>query len=214
MRTSRNIVFIVGGLTAGLFAVAAFFAWSSTAGTGKSEQRDPGLLLTGDRSRLRACVADLTGGASAAGAGPVQDALDGLTAHPNWQAAGLSAGPPQATAGCGDVKPFLLAPGVTYENGGFSSFSGFPEVKEASPYRVMVFVLPAEQIASMFADSPARSVAQEMQCQGGQCAEVTTGLYVTEKELESEALKRWLAVAVGLEQPDLPAGGDLFGAQP
>ena len=70
-----------------------------------------------------------------------------------------------------------------------------------STYRLMVFVLPEAETERLFGKSQFRWFAQEMTCGGDTCAEVTTGLYVSEREIQNPAaIVAMLAPALGLEE--------------
>jgi hypothetical protein len=193
------------GLCVGIGVVAALMgaAFLRDSGSAEPEKYDSSLLLTGNRERLQVCIEDLVEeSATDSQKQAAEDALSRLEDHENWRAAGLDKDSPVVVVGC-NAEPFLLSSGVSYENGGFSEFAGFPEVKEPSKSRVMIFVLPDKQIDSMFGDSPLRIVGQEALCEGGQCATVTAGLYLKSSELTSADLERSLAFAIGLERVDL-----------
>lgn len=202
---SRRLAFVtcvVVVVIAGFAAVLVF----ARAGSSETQERDPGLLLVGSRDRLRICIENLIENeALDTEKQKVEEALAGLKGDANWVPAGLArGGEPLVTAGCG-AQPFLLSPGVVYENGGFSKLPGFPQVNEPSKFRVMIFVLPDKQIDSMFGDSPIRSAVQEALCDDGQCSTITTGLYLKASEMDAGSLKQSLALAVGLERPQLPS---------
>ncbi len=166
--------------------------------------RTNNMLLSGNRDRLRICIQapSMAPGDISSAVVEVNAALRLLTSHPNWKPAGLAVAPP-AVEGDFRAKPYALQPGVTII-GGKTDYTNAARVTEPSPYRVMVFVLPDDLLASKFPGSAKRTVAQELSCQEGVCSEVTTGLYLGMSELVSaEFLRSWLTVAIGLE-PYMP----------
>lgn len=205
MRTHRRALILGACLAIGAMVGLAVFLVSTNGGSKQTQKRDAGLLLTGNRTNLQVCIENLDQSATDRDEMEVAEALAKLSRHPYWRAAGLDKGDPVAVRGC-DASPFLLSPGVKFQNGGFVNFGGFPEVQDPSPYRVMLFVLPDSQIDSLFGDSPIRFVGQEALCDKGQCETVTTGLYLKQSELNPVDLERALTLAVGLERPELTPG--------
>ncbi len=80
-------------------------------------------------------------------------------------------------------------------------------VARASRFRVFVFVVPEGQTAALFSGAARRTGAQELLCddEGHACVAVTTGLYLSPRELrDAPFLQDALARAIGLEPPVPP----------
>ena len=205
MRAHLRILTIGFCVAMGVAVALVFAAVLRDGGSSAPEERDSGLLLTGNRERLQVCIETLAEKSDQdSQKQAAEDALSRLAEHANWRAAELDKGVPLVVIGC-QTQPFLLSSGVSYANGGFTEFPNFPEVKEPSQSRVMIFVLPDDKIDSMFGNSPVRYAMQEAICDGGQCSTVTTGLYVKSSELTGDDLERLLALAIGLKGLDVPA---------
>jgi len=173
--------------------------------------RDParvsGALLTANRDRLAICVQGV-GDATAAvteARERVEQALARVAQHPQFVPAGLGAGPPVVDIGC-PHGPYLLEPGVFWEDG--IPITGYGRtVEEASIYRLFVFLLPPEVLAGVIhGRHDIRRTAEEMLCQGHNCGEVTSGVYLTPDEINDDRfLVEWLTKGLGLD-PTLPVG--------
>ena len=112
------------------------------------------------------------------------------------------------------MSPTCCSPGVFWENGIPITGAG-SVVQEASVYRLFVFLLPPESLDRVIhGHLSIRRTAEEMLCQGHQCYEVTTGLYLTPAEAADEPfLIGWLTKGLGLKPtvslvtpPDVPRG--------
>ena len=170
-------------------------------------RRSAGALLTANRDRLAVCVQGVGSAASdgAAAREWVARALALVAQHPQFAPAGLGGRLPVVEEGC-PHGPYLLEPGVFWENGIPIAGSG-RRVQEASHYRLFVFLLPPAELARVIHGSlDIRRAAEEMLCQGHNCGEVTTGIYLTPEETRDEPfLIAWLTKGLGLE-PTLPPG--------
>lgn len=154
-------------------------------------------LLATNRTGLRLCVQSLAPGLdSRAAQGPVRGAITSSVAtHPDFGPAGLGREPVVVDAGC------PAAPTISNPRYSRRGTAGAPAaVATPSPYRLFVFVAPAERLAAAFptATRP-RLTPQEVLCRGHVCPEVTTALYLTPAELaDPGALARGLTHGVGL----------------
>ncbi len=166
-----------------------------------------GLLARG-RDRLLICVQ---------GVGPVSSAVpnarqrieEALSAvasqHPNWNPAGYGRVSRAVQIGC-PKDAHLLRPGVEYVNGrpGPSNVGERAlQAQTATPFRLYVFVLPPDDLRRVIhGEFNVRTAAQEVLCDDGRCAEVTTGLYLTPEDLTNRPfLQEWVAKGLGLEPP-------------
>uniref|UniRef100_A0A831X2F6 Uncharacterized protein n=1 Tax=Thermorudis peleae TaxID=1382356 RepID=A0A831X2F6_9BACT len=160
-----------------------------------------GLLLTTNRDRLALCVEPV--------AAPTVDlevarqrmdaALATLTQHPHWRPAGLAQNAPVVEIGC-PGKPYLLEPGVSVKGGKPTGDPVAQRVDVPSRFRVFVYILPEPELARIFGDTSIRRAPQEMFCEGDSCAEVTTGLYLSPREVhDAPFLSDQLAKVIGLE---------------
>jgi len=193
---------LVIGAAAGTALGVLTLAGVTFQGSEQSPDRKEGLLLTANRDRLAICV-------QAVGIDPVmqteaktriEELLPELEKHRNWVLARLDVAPPVVDAGC-PSDPALLRPGADVKFGAADSSS---VVKEASQHRLFVFILPQSEIERLFAGWPYRRVPQELVCEGHQCGEVTTAIYLSLEELQSESfLKESLVKGIGLE-PAVP----------
>src|SRR5690606_33988612 len=111
----------------------------------------------------------------------IQLAINSIKSHVNWKKLGYSdMNSIKIEPGCplgylmhdGNSHPWLTATG---ENP--------PIVKRVSEHRLWIFIVSDEIVEKHFKDSLWRKSPEEMLCQGHECAEVTTGIYITEKEL-------------------------------
>lgn len=159
-------------------------------------------LLAPNRDRLAVCV---DGAGAAASAVPeaqrrVDQALAEVVAqHPAWAQAVLGAVAPGVDAGC-PSEPYLLQPGLVWEDG-IPITSAGRTVREASLYLLFVFLPPPDELARVIKGKyDVRAAAQEMLCQGHQCGELSTGVYLTPQETTNETfLRNWLTRGLGLE---------------
>lgn len=168
-----------------------------------SPSRASSALLAPNRAALAACVAGVGPAAVAVPTARqrIEQALTGLSQQPVWGKAGLAVVPRVVDIGC-PSEPYLLQPGVTWEDGVPITGAG-PRVETASSYRLFVFVLPPDELSHVIRGRhDIRTAAQELLCRGHQCAEVSTGLYLTPDEVSNNAfLQEWLAKGLGLEPP-------------
>ena len=197
------VIAVLGG--AGLTYAALDAAGLDFNGNGSGASR--GALLTENRDRLAICVQAVgvqpESGAlmNAAARAGVEAALLEVEKHPGWVGNGFAEQPAVVNEGCG-VEPAL------YESrdpgGQANSFFGVRgrSVSQPNYHRVLVFILPREEVARYSGPSGFRLTAEELACSGDTCDQVTTGVYLSEDELADTA---WLAdqleKAVGLEAP-------------
>lgn len=167
-------------------------------------------LLTSNRDVLKICVESLVPGTSSqALVDGLRGGLPRLTAHPDFQRAGLGNAPVTIVPGC-PAPPTIADP--RYDR---LDMSGRPRiVTEPSEYRLFVFVAPTEQLAAAFDWSP-RLTPQEMLCGGSVCQEATTALYLTLGEVTNRAvLERGLVQGVGLWPEGRPRTNPAFDPDP
>lgn len=158
-------------------------------------------LLTTGRTGLQVCVESL--GADLAPQAireRVQESLTRVGQHPDFVPAGLGRRPVEVHQGCQAV-PSIDQPGHRS-----SSRLGSPvEVTEASPFRLMVFVLAPSRMATAFDQRDPVVNAQEVMCETGRCPVVTSAAYFTPATLaDTELLDDTLTEGVGLRRLDQP----------
>jgi hypothetical protein len=185
----------IGLLLAIALAIGVGYRWSGVASGHDGEHLDPTTaLLTNNRPGLKICVQSLLPGVEVAA---VQRQLTARMAdvskHPDFSRGGLNRQPVAIDAGC-PSGPTIAEPGYTR-----GDKIGAPAiVKEPSPYRLFIFVASEEQIARAFDWQP-HLTPQELICEGGGCAEVTTALYLTPQQIaDGSASARGLAQGIGL----------------
>lgn len=201
----RKVIVRIGGLALLLgFGLMGALAGAIAFGL-PGEDEGPRDSLSGDgllassRERLAVCIQAAEGADLdiSVARRAVEDALARIARGPEWAAAGLDVAPPAVAVGCPSA-PFLLTSGRP-STGKPAGDPELQEVKEASEYRVFLFVLPPPVIDDLFPDGTVRVEPQEFLCDRGTCAEVTTGLYLTPGEVnDPETLSQWLARALGL----------------
>ena len=193
------------------FGAAALLA--ATLALARTESHNPRLtddmLVTASRDRLRICVeaVDVPQFDAASAIQPITAALDDVSQHPRWSTSGYGrAGGPVVAVGC-PGEPYMLRADVEVVDGKPAGLSPVPEVKDASTYRLFVFVVPEEKLESVIRGNwNVRFADQEALCEGGVCFTVTNGIYVTPEELKDRAfLKEWLEKGLSLERP-VPLG--------
>lgn len=130
----------------------------------------------------------------------VRNALSIIASTPEWEAAGFASAEPTVASGC-PQQGYALRSEVSMQ-GPRERFAGNPSllrVEQASPFFLFVFVLPDDQISSLFEDWSIRVTSEEMLCNEGTCATATTGVYVSQTELEDQAfMSEWLMKGLGL----------------
>lgn len=113
-------------------------------------------------------------------------------------------------AGCPTVAALLHPEHPTQP----TSKGGNPDVEHRverpSPYLVHVIVLSDDELRSVFGSIAMRVQVQEMQCtEHRQCWQVTTGLYLTDRELADTAfVTDWLSKSIGFVPPVPPSPSD------
>lgn len=166
-----------------------------------------GLLARG-RDRLLICVQGVGSVSSVAPTARqrIEEALSAVAGqHPNWNPAGYGRVARAVQIGC-PMDPHLLRPGVEYVNGRPGPANAGEralQAQTASPFRLYVFVLPPDDLTRVIrGEFNVRTAAQEVLCDDGRCAEVTTGLYLTPGDLtNAPLLQEWVAKGLGLEPP-------------
>lgn len=186
---------------------ASLFSARAVGGTDKPEFTNATALLTTNRAGLRVCVQSLVPGIdSRTVQGQVRGALNQVSNHPDFRPAGLARQPVVVDAGC------PAAPAI--DNPQFNPLdrasAGVP-VDTPSPYRLFVFVAPADRLAHAFTWQP-RLLPQELLCDSSRvCPEVTTAAYLAPTELTNQpVLEETLTHGVGL----WPVGKPRFNPNP
>lgn len=168
-------------------------------GQGLDRPTDATALLTTGRNGLRVCFESRgTDLAPSAVRAQVQAGLARVSRHPDFTSAGLGRRPVEVHDGCRAV------PSIDLPNYRSSSRFGAPvAVTSASPYRLMVFVVPPGRMATAFDGRDPAVSAQEVMCDAGRCPVVTTAAYLSPATLaDSELLDRALIEGIGLRQLD------------
>lgn len=159
----------------------------------------------GDRSRLEVCLEDthsLTPDNEAKAA--IQRALHVLQAHPKAGRGGLGVSPPATTLPC-DAEPFRLSADYA-KRAGDRNHPPLPIVEKPGPFRVMIFVLPDDQIDALFGGALTRTYPQEVWCTFVDlCLVATEGIFAKASDLADSAwIEKTLAQAIGLDPPPVP----------
>lgn len=157
-----------------------------------------GLLLS-TRTDLQVCVEsapDETGGTAVP---RIQAALGALSHEPVF-AAGYGSLEPHVVLRC-PQSASLLASGQRHVKAG-GTFAAGSVTTDPSPYRLFVYVVPPAEITRMFGTLPFHFASQEVFCERGSCATVTTALYVDPLTLlDDSRLAAELQQALGLRPP-------------
>jgi hypothetical protein len=187
-----------------LLAVVAAGVWLAVFyKVGHGAHFTDGSLMVSNRDKLAICVdskvPELSNEQLKA---MVATGLEQVKTHPMYQRAGLAVAPPSIDIGCpGPMRVWMP---------GFDIWTGDAEgqittVAQPSEYRTFVFVVPDEQIQPFrdydpYTPYPRRRAAQEVFCEGEQCFEVTTSLYLSTADLANRAvLLANLTRGVGLD---------------
>lgn len=167
------------------------------------------MLLASNREELAVCVEVIDGTSQVTLqtlANNVNIALDQqISAHPRWSELGYDKFPNRVDASC-PTAPYLLQPGAAHPllPGSEKAEVPVPMVEVPSPYRIHLYVVFSEEIMQAFGASDLRSAPQEMLCDGTQCFEVTSALYLTPEEtMNSEILKDRLERILALNLVDV-----------
>lgn len=106
-----------------------------------------------------------------------------LKEHPDWKSKGFDGYRLNITNGC-PFTPFLLQDGAKHP-----IFSGeiVPSryIEEPSPYRFAVFVVDQSIIEKHFKGINSRWGPEELLCEGEECNEVTSAIYLTVDEVKN-----------------------------
>ncbi len=164
-------------------------------------------LLTANRDRLAICVdavgfyAGETEDVEAAAKSAIEAALAEIGMRVALGPPALGVGPPLVATGC------PMSPAIFGELGVVESPRS-PEnalgrvVREASDYRVFVFVMPYKDIRRLTESSPIRVSAEEHILIGDVGVLATTGLYLASEELlDAQFLADALMRALGFKPP-------------
>lgn len=186
--TKITMITLLAGVAAvagivGLATVAT--ARMQVAPAGQQRGVSGGLLLSRTRDRLALCTQPVSG--ARATAAQARTAVAGALAT-TPEVARLAPGA-VVEAGC-PTTPYLLRPGARAPVGRPSGDPTMTRVDQPSKYRVFVFVLPQPEIDRLFGRTSLRRVAEEYLCEGDSCAEVTTGVYLSDAELQNGQLIR------------------------
>lgn len=158
------------------------------------------------RDRLAVCIQEAEGLKldPDAAAKAARAAFAELEKNPNWAVyAPYAVGGPQIDLGCPTVPTFLRPIDNGYPPSSPTSRPGrlaATVVQTAGPYRTYVVVFPDARLAAvLISDLVARRSAEEDMCEGASCAEVTSGIYISESEFRDHVrLAEALAVGLGI----------------
>lgn len=160
------------------------------------------MLLTDNREELRICVESLVASESTPMAREfVSEVLPTVRAHRHFEPAGYAVGTPVVEIGC-PGSPNLDSPH-------WNSKLGAPTIVSVpSTYRLFVYVMNPQELAALFKTQGPRTTAQEIVCEGDECAQVTTAVFVTPEELrDMKTLVTSLNHGLGLEWPSASESG-------
>ena len=201
----RVLVALLLALVAAAVWTAAFLrAGSAQAGPAGIDDRTA--LLTTNRAILKLCVSSSVAEVSnSALQATTRAALTRVAAHPRFAAVGLAAGgTPAVDMGCPGTAR-LAEPGFNPRLG-LSDVGGIG-VDQPSQYRTYVYVVPAEQLATLGGLGHQR-VPQEVYCppeSPDSCAAVSTAVYLSPADIaDMRKVAREIAGALGLNRNDVP----------
>ncbi|MBD3917613.1 hypothetical protein H8B09_02525 [Paenibacillus sp. PR3] len=170
--------------------------------------------LTSNRDKISICIGDYTQTSSSKSLSEkvinsTNSILEGqLKKHAKWKDSGYSKEQFEVVKGC-SFTPFLLDDGNAHP-----VYSGKMNKKldriidTPSKEQLGIFIVDPTVIEKHFKDAPDRWSPEEMLCENNECAEVTSGIYLTadelsgidNKNLEYEIMKRF-----GFEQGHISA---------
>lgn len=170
--------------------------------------------LTTNRDHLGICVQTTSTASLTAddARSRVSEALELVQQEEYWPDA-FATGRVAVDAGCPTIGS-LLSPDNPVKPSGKGFQGGEARVNlivdSASPYLLYVFVLSDAELQALFGSVSNRAQAQEMLCdENRQCAQVTTGVYISDRELDDAAfLADWLSKGIGLVPAVAPANAD------
>lgn len=156
-------------------------------------------LLVSTRTGLQVCVEPAPYDTAAAAVARVGAVLVALSREPVF-AAGFGASGTRVALRCPTAGSLFKSGQRHVKTGG--TFAAGPTTTEPSPFRLFVYVVPALEISRMFGELPYHFASQEVFCERGSCATVTTALYVDQATLlDDRRLLDELRQALGLREP-------------
>jgi hypothetical protein len=194
-------------LVAQMVAILAIVLIGASVARSKQEsQIGTTPLGVGTRDRLAICIQPaegLTLGKDEA-ASAVQAAFPEVEMNPGWAVyAPYAVGGPQIDLGCPTVPAFFRPTDNSYPPSSPTSRPGrlaATVVQSPGPYRTYVIVLPDARLSAVLvSDLLGRRSAEEDMCGGASCAEVTSGIYISESEFRNPSrLAAALVVGLGI----------------
>jgi hypothetical protein len=167
------------------------------------------MLLASNRETLGVCVeivddVDLVTAQSLANT--VNFLLDNqIPSHARWSELGYENFQVQVDAGC-PTDAYLLEPGAAHPLLPDSQKAKIPVpiIEVPSLYRIHLYIVSSALIKQVFGEADLRSAPQEMICEGFECFEVTSALYLTPDEaVNVEILRDRLERVLALNLADV-----------
>jgi hypothetical protein len=210
--SSAAVIGTAASITLGVLTLTGVtFHGGEAEGQSKESDFPSGFLRTGNRDRLSICIRAIgfqsqvqTEAEAKLG---VERALVGVVRNPQWllPVNKLAVNPPTIDTGC--YLPSSVYEPVDPAYPPHSLLVIPRRVTTASNYRIVVFVVPEDEINRLTGglprDQSIRAAPEETMCEGELCSTVTTGLYLAPSELQDAAfLTDWLLKAIGLKKAE------------
>jgi len=167
------------------------------------------MLLVNNREELAVCVKVLSGEDVAVPETLSNDVTSvlkqQLPSHPRWSELGYDQFPIQVDVGC-PTTAYLLQPGSAHPllPGAAKAQIPVPRVEIPSLYRIHLYIVSEEVIKQVFEGADLRNAPQEMICEGHECFEITSALYLTPEEaMNAEILRNRLERILALNLVDV-----------
>jgi len=166
--------------------LAGFLAYTLLSYGPSSPAYVGGPLLVSDRDGLYVCVDEATpqaGEAVSAAKERLQDWFGNeISAHPGYDGLGYGDLRVRIDEGC-PFEPYLVREGA--EHPALGGVGGMADRFGQRPgrYRFAVFVADESLIREKFAGLDSRRTPEEFLCENHECNEVTTSIYVSEREI-------------------------------
>lgn len=203
---------LLGSITASILlvvvvAVATLFVLDVVGGSAQQSPKDAlrgdSVLLVADRSTLAICVEPVQVEAKFADEAKarIEELMPSIEKHQFWDLAGLEGLTPVVDIGC-PGPPQLLQPTPASLGEVRDPFVNTRRVNNASPYKIHVYIVPETVLDAIPGIHLQRRAVEESICFRGnnECVEVTTGLYLTAKDLgDSAFMYAQLVRVIGLE---------------
>ncbi len=195
------VVAAVAGITLGVTTLLGVTFQGRGAAVQGGSQYVGGSLLTANRDRLAICIeaVDVAGSLEQTAKSQAEAALTEAAKQPNWAQVGLAKVPSIVDIGC-PSPPALLAPSADITRTGKFGLvvNSAPVVKDASYYRVFLFILSEDKLASTFAGEYPIATQEWIRRSQDEVTPATLGLYVgPQQAADSNYLAAWLLFLVG-----------------